>query len=196
MVLKLKVLDLFSGLGGFSQAFLDRGHEVVKIDIERSFKPNIQADVRFLPIKPTARFDVILASPPCDEFSKDSMPWHEADINKGMELVYVTKEIIDTLKPKFWVIENVRGAVKYFKPLFGDYRQRCGSRYLWGNFPKFKCKHELCYGKWKLPPTKDRKALRSKIPYVISYNLCKAIEYACKSSLAAILQKKEAYEQL
>jgi len=171
----MKILDLFSGLGGFSQAFLDRGHEVIRVDIDRTFKPTIQADVRKLPLK-KVHFDVILASPPCDEFSKASMPWHEADIKKGMELVYVTKKIIDELNPRFWVVENVRGAVRYFKPLFGDYRQRCGSRYLWGNFPEFPCDHKKCYGKQKIPPSPMRKALRSKIPYEISLNLCKSIE--------------------
>jgi hypothetical protein len=66
----MKVLDLFSGMGGWSQAFLDRGHDVYRIDndlrfntvprtfigdvIERSFKPE---------------WDVVLASPPCQAFS-------------------------------------------------------------------------------------------------------------------------------
>jgi len=172
----LRVLDLFSGLGGFSQAFLDRGHEVIRIDIDRSFCPTIQADVRDLPLKEKACFDVILASPPCEEFSKDNMPWHTGDIDRGMELVYATKKIINELKPKFWIVENVRGAVKYFKPLFGDYKQRCGSRYLWGSFPEFECDHSKCYGKWRLPPSGSRKALRSKIPYEISLGLCRAIE--------------------
>jgi len=186
---RLKVLDLFSGLGGFSQAFQDRGHEVIRIDIERSFKPTIQADVRKLPLK-RIHFDVVLASPPCDEFSKDSMPWYsDADIDRAMELVYAAKEVIDYLKPRFWVVENVRGAVKYFRSVFGDYRQRCGSRYLWGNFPKFKCRHELCYGKWKLPPSAMRKALRSKIPYEISCRLCHAIEDAVRFSISGFYQK-------
>jgi len=174
----LKVLDLFSGLGGFSKAFVERGHEVITIDIDRMFKPTIQADVRKLPLKKT-HFDVILASPPCDEFSKDSMPWYgkdEVDIDGAMELVYATKDAIDMLEPHIWVVENVRGAVKYLNPVFGEYRQKCGSRYLWGNFPKFKCDNKKCYGKWKLPPSPMRKALRSLIPYEISLNLCLEIE--------------------
>ena len=185
---RLRVLDLFSGLGGFSQAFKDRGHFVVRIDIDRELKPDVQADVRFLPIKDSTHFDVILASPPCEEFTKDFLPWYDgADVNRGLELVHVTRDVINRIRPRFWVVENVVGAVKYFKNIFGDYKQRCGSRYLWGNFPRFKCRHELCYGKERIFYTvrdpKKRKMLRSKIPYEISYNLCIAIENAMYSNL-------------
>lgn len=174
----MRVLDLFSGLGGFSQAFRDRGHEVVTVDIDAEFRPSIRGDVRYLPIKRGAYFDVILASPPCDEFSKASMPWHRdtANPDKGMELVHAAIRVINDINPQFWVIENVRGAIKYFKPVLGGYRKRCGSRYLWGVFPDFECDHRKCYGKWRLPPSPMRKALRSLIPYEISYNLCVSIE--------------------
>ena len=172
----MKVLDLFSGLGGFSQAFSERGHDVVTIDIDRSFRPTIQADLMKPPIKKGAGFDVVLASPPCEEFSRDYMPWLSGDPEKGMVLVHAAKRIIDEIDPEFWVIENVRGAVKYFKPLLGNYRQRCGSRYLWGKFPFFPCEHKKCYGKEKLPPSEMRKALRGVIPYEISLNLCMVIE--------------------
>lgn len=37
----MRVLDLFSGLGGWSAAFRDRGHEVITLDIEPKFKPDI-----------------------------------------------------------------------------------------------------------------------------------------------------------
>jgi len=177
----MKVLDLFSGLGGFSQAFRDRGHHVITVDIEKNFKPSVVADVRFLPIR--GKFDIILASPPCDEFSKASMPWYDGVV-PDMTLLKATVQIIQELKPRFWVIENVRGAIPYFEPYLGGYRQRCGSRYLWGNFPRFYCRHEKCYGKWRLPPSPMRKALRSKIPYEISLKLCLAVENALRYNLS------------
>jgi len=177
----MRVLDLFSGLGGFSQAFLERGHEVIRVDIEHTFHPTICSDVKHLPLKPFPRFDVILAAPPCEEFSRDFMPWLTGDVDKGMELVYVTREVIDAFQPQFWVVENVKGAIKYFQGVFGQYRQRCGSRFLWGIFPWFPCRDELCYGKVKLPPSPLRKALRSKIPYEVSYRLCLRIETAMQN---------------
>jgi len=41
----MRVLDLFSGLGGWSQAFKDRGHEVVTVDIAPKFAPIICKDI-------------------------------------------------------------------------------------------------------------------------------------------------------
>ncbi len=68
----MKVLDLFSGLGGWSQAFLDRGHEIVTVDNDEKFKPDICADMMILSAGSfgnPGKFDVILASPPCNCFS-------------------------------------------------------------------------------------------------------------------------------
>jgi len=179
---KLKVLDLFSGLGGFSKAFKDRSHDVVTIDNELKFKPDICEDI--LELKPDYlliqnHFDVILASPPCTEFSKSQMPesWQcrqRYGCNPDTKLLEKSIEIIEGIKPRYWIIENVSGARKFFKSFLGDYKKKVGSRYLWGVFPDFDC--SPVYGKWKLPKTDDRSALRSCIPYELSLSLCLAIE--------------------
>ena len=52
--------------------------------------------------------------------------------------------------------------------------KKVGSRYLWGNFPLIDVKPQ--YGKWKLPPSLDRPAIRSLIPYSLSFAVCKACE--------------------
>lgn len=44
----MKVIDLYSGLGGWGAAFLDRGHDVLSVDIEPSFNPDIVSDIRDL----------------------------------------------------------------------------------------------------------------------------------------------------
>lgn len=180
----MKVLDLFSGLGGWSKAFKDRGHKVITLDNNLDFNPDVCKDIMEVNKKDFQGiiFDVILASPPCTEFSKASFPpsWNKnRKVNPDTKMVERTIEIIQELKPKFWIIENVRGAVKFFKPLLGDYKKRVGSRYLWGIFPDFECKP--IYGKWKLPPIKNRPALRSLIPYELSFAVCEAIEKEVKN---------------
>jgi len=57
----LVVLDLFCGYGGFSQAFRDRGHVTIGVDIVGP--ADVLADVRRLPFSASFRPDVILASP-------------------------------------------------------------------------------------------------------------------------------------
>ena len=175
----MNVLDLFSGLGGWSKAFKDRGHIVVTVDNNQDFKPDMCKDVMLLNQEDFngCVFDVILASPPCIEFSKSMMPdsWNKnRTVNPDTLLVEKTISLIKELKPRYWIIENVMGARKYFKPLLGNPKKKVGSRYLWGEFPIFECKP--CYGKWKLSPSKNRPALRSLIPYELSLALCLAIE--------------------
>jgi hypothetical protein len=118
----MKVLDLFSGLGGWSQAFVDRGHEVIMVDIEQRFNPTITADIMNLnasDLSKFGQFDLILASPPCECFSVASLYHHwyrkkakdEATI-KAIALVEHTLNLIKELKPKYWVLENPTGMLR------------------------------------------------------------------------------------
>lgn len=166
----MRVLDLFSGLGGFSAAFKHREHEVVTIDIDERFKPDIVADILDIRDSDLPTFDVVLASPPCLEFSRESMPWKRTGKMPSMELVNHTLRLIEGLNPSCWVLENVKGAVPYL----GSPTKRVGSRYLWGDFPLFIGKPE--YGKEKLAPSPNRAALRAKVPFSLSLALCQAIE--------------------
>jgi len=185
------IIDLCSGLGGFSEAFLNRSWKVIRIDNDPQFKDipytiiyDVQDDGIFDILPDHA--DVIVASPPCTEFTKASLPrtWKcniKNPPNPDTSLLKSILQIIERINPTFYCIENVRGAVKYFNPILGNPRKHVGSRYLWGNFPDFECPH--VYGKWRLPPSKDRPALRSKIPFELSLALCLACEHALSHNL-------------
>lgn len=69
-------IDLCSGLGGFSRAFVDAGWDVITVDIERKFRPTIQANVMNLPFREDLMADVVLASPPCQTMSVASVSRH------------------------------------------------------------------------------------------------------------------------
>lgn len=178
----MNVLDICSGLEGWSQPWKERGHNVVTIDINPKFNPTICADLLKLPIEDLRKyghFQVITASPVCTEFSKASMPktWKSVQrfgCNPSTDLLQKIIAIIKELNPDYWIIENVRGAVPFFKPLLGKPIKRIGSRYLWGKFPMFDA--EPKYGKWKLPRTSDRAAKRSIIPRSLALNFCVACE--------------------
>jgi len=173
------MIDLFSGLGGASQAMKERGWDVITVDINPDFSPDICCDIQDFNYSGPPP-DLVWASPPCTEFSKASLPssWVcNGGIHKepDLSLVLATIRIIKEIRPRWWVIENVRGAVRYFKPILGDYQKKSGSRYLWGNFPIFDC--DPGFGKWRLPPSRDRAAIRSLIPSQLS----RAIAIACES---------------
>lgn len=193
----LTVVDLFCGLGGFSQAFRDRGHRVIGVDIVPP--SDVLADVRALPFNGKLKPDVVLASPPCQEFTKAMLPFRKCRENadpggKGMDLVRAGKRAIDAFDPRWWVLENVVGSVPHISPLLGRPVRRLGSRFLWGDMPLFLMADDRhLYGKmknfriakndptpkeWHKGNAKARARDRSKIPYEISLRLCEAMEKA------------------
>jgi hypothetical protein len=68
------MLDLFSGLCGASQAMIDNGWKVILVDKEYN-----GLDVCLF--STNEEIDLFWASPPCDEFSKMSMPWTIIQLN-------------------------------------------------------------------------------------------------------------------
>jgi site-specific DNA-cytosine methylase len=148
------VLDLFSGLGGWSKAFVERGHRVVTIDIEPKFKPTICKDIMTLTAEDIPDFDeidLILASPPCNCFSvasiyrhwnKDGTPKDQRTLD-AIKLVRHTLDIIESLNPTFWFMENPRGMLRKVIGLPTSTITQCQygrgimkSTDLWGEFPK------------------------------------------------------------
>ena len=149
------VLDLFCGLGGFSQAFAESDRwGVTTVDIEARFEPDIQADV--FDLRPSdfgQAFDVVLASPPCTQFSLaasslerfvDAEP-QTPDARDAVGLVYHTLGLIRGLSPGFWFVENPQGWLRH---IIGDPDGRVtycqyGTDYmkptdLWGTHPPMK----------------------------------------------------------
>lgn len=190
----MKVLDLFSGLGGFSEAFLRAGDEVVRVENNPllSEVPNTSIeDVRamrdrLLEFKasgyPIRNIDVVLASPPCYEFSLTfSAPRAVAERNNedfepSMELVEIAMEIIEIVQPRWWVIENVVGSAKYFEKVGLVPHQIMRPYILYGNFPKFSAgslPNKADHDSWHGHPLRSN--IRAKIPLELSMALRKAI---------------------
>lgn len=88
--------------------------------------------LRSLGIPPHTPILLVWAAPPCTEFSTARTV---KVANPSLELLGISKKVIDLLNPRWWVIENVRGACKHFLPILGSHRQRIGPFFLWGRFP-------------------------------------------------------------
>lgn len=135
-------IDLCCGLGGFSQAFADdHDWEVVRIDISPRMAANIIADVKHLPLKENLRPDVLLMSPPCEGFSTANSKWPQHGIKQAMEIVGACLEAVAILKPRYWMLENPKGRLRWFMATrprtvlnLGDYGYRTiKPTDLWGN---------------------------------------------------------------
>jgi len=195
----MRVLDLFSGFGGWSEAFKTAGHEVLRIENNPLLKdvPRTQLMCvkefrdELLIAKdqghPMLDVDIIMASPPCLEFSnayyapkaqwlRDNPERLFDDYEPSLELLEVTLEIIDILKPRYWVIENVIGAIKHFKPKLGIPRQIIGAYVLWGNYPEIIIRGEIpTKAKKDKRHSKLRSNYRAQIPIQLSHGLLVAI---------------------
>ena len=191
------MLDLYSGLGGASEAMYQDtiNWSVLRIDNNQLLNnvPNtVIMDIKTLPgqlhkPKYTQDIDLIWASPPCTEFSGGySSPKSIASRTIGLEnyepdmsLLETAIKIIDIVKPRYWVIENVAGSIRYFREYLGEPRQIIGPYVLWGNFPLLDVDPDRVKKK-KHKDTNSRDPLRSnkraKVDFEISAGLKKAIE--------------------
>lgn len=162
------MVDLFSGLNGASRAMRMRDWTVFAVEMDKKFKPTVYGDVRYLPIRPDCRPDLLWCSPPCTEFSRESMPWCKTGKEPSMDLWRASQAAVEYLNPHFWIIENVRGAQKWL----GRAEQHIGSVYLWGNFPPV----DVAVKNNRKNFSGQTPELRSEIPFKISYAVALSIE--------------------
>jgi transposase InsO family protein len=157
-VRKPRVLDLFCGGGSWSNYFRKLGFEVHSLDFDPKFRPTICADILEWDMQqfPPGFFDVVVASPPCEEFSfaKTRSP---RDLAKGDRLVLRALQIVEYLQPSVWMLENPR-ALLVHRPymqgipfvdidycMFSDWGYRKRTR-IWGSACIASLKSRLCDG--------------------------------------------------
>lgn len=193
-----KFVDLFAGLGGASESFLRAGWNVVRYDNNMLLQDVDQMHILDLMKNPLQDWfqyqffdievDVVWASPPCTEFSlaygapKPTALRNGEDFfpTRALEMVKRAKDIIDLIKPKYWIIENVAGSTHYISNLLGMRpRQIIGPFYLWGNFPAVNVDRNFKHSKFtndKHSSDPLRANHRALIPYEISQAFRIAIE--------------------
>lgn len=150
-------IDLFCGLGGWTEGLLAEGYRVVGYDIEaheydgeRYPAELVLADVLELHGSAFKDAALIVASPPCQEYSYMAMPWSKAKAKAAAIRADTTGAEVERLNRLFnacfriqreacaaaghhipMVVENVRGAI----PWVGRSRWNYGSFHLWGDVP-------------------------------------------------------------
>lgn len=153
--MKPLAIDLFCGLGGWTDGLLAEGWDVIGFDIEQHQYGDLKypaqlvlQDILTLHGKQFKNVDLIVASPPCQKYSYMAMPWGlakekqrsiEADPAKQKKLnalfdacFRIQQEAIAAAGRHIpMVVENVRGAQKWV----GRSRWNYGSFHLWGDVP-------------------------------------------------------------
>jgi hypothetical protein len=150
-------IDLFAGLGGWTDGLLAEGWQVIGFDIERHVYGEhrypaqlVVQDVLTLHGSQFRDADLIVASPPCQEYSYMAMPWSRgkakaaairadetgqklADLNRLFNACFrIQREACEAAGRHIpMIVENVKGA----QPWVGRARWSFGSFYLWGDVP-------------------------------------------------------------
>lgn len=150
-------IDLFCGLGGWTDGLLAEGYRVIGYDIEEHAygEHRYQGELVIqdvLTVHGSAFKDAVLivASPPCQEYSYMAMPWKLAKAKAAAIRADTTGAELERLNRLFnacfriqkeasiaagrhipLIVENVRGAI----PWVGRSRWHFGSFHLWGDVP-------------------------------------------------------------
>jgi hypothetical protein len=138
-------IDLFCGLGGWTEGLIAEGYDVVGFDIEQHIYGEhrypaqlVVQDVLTLHGRQFKDATLIVSSPPCQAYSYRAMPWKRAKAlpppdNTLFDACFrIQREACEAAGRHVpLVVENVRGAQKWV----GRARWNFGSFYLWGDVP-------------------------------------------------------------
>lgn len=136
---KPKIIDLFCGAGGFSWGFVREGYQIeLANDIEPStietYKYNhpdlnsnkilsgdIKEIVENIEKHVSSDIDVIIGGPPCQSFSSANQQRVIDDPRNILYKYYV--KAVEKIRPKFILMENVRGMLKVADEVVEDFKK-------------------------------------------------------------------------
>ena len=193
------IVDLGSGLGGASEAFVNDYSWIVKrfdnsdlvehvpFTIKADYVEQTQDIIDYIHVtKIEENIDEILiwASPECKEWSngyssrKSTMKRNGLIFVPDMTQLRAITQIINAINPEYYIIENVLGGVNYINTVFGDPKLIYRPWFFWGKFPQFRIDENRKHKTIKDPHSSNplRYHIRSKIPIGISLSLKNAIE--------------------
>lgn len=129
----MKMLELFSGSGEIARTFEQNAFKTYTVDIRRRkgvCEPDLKADVRNLQPEdlpgydPREPYQVVWIGLPCDvwSYAAGSFHWNKDGIPKTqkcrshIELLLHVLRLIDALSPEYFIFENPRGKLRFFRP--------------------------------------------------------------------------------
>lgn len=130
---KPKLIDLFCGAGGWTEAFQAEGWECTGVDVEDKGYAGrlLKTDVRNIKPGMIESFDAVCASPPCEEFARACLPWLRGDKQPSEEALSLLTWSVGICKgKKRRITESSLFSTRYLPgaAIVGSYA-------LWGDVP-------------------------------------------------------------
>lgn len=141
------MVELCCGTAVLSAEFVRLGWDVRTVDADPLHAPKVAsetrthlvADVRELAPSIVEGAAFVWGAPPCTEFSRHDQPWTRATNPPPPDTSIAVACFELARVAPLWGLENVRGAIRFLRPLFGPHVASCGrSFFVWGVLPKGK----------------------------------------------------------
>lgn len=177
------ILSLCDATGNISKPYKEAGYTVVQVDLATT-----EQDIRLLPYQ--GKVYGVIAQPPCTHLANSGARWFaskgESALLEALSIADACLRMVALCGPHFWVLENPVGRLRtYYGPPSFTFNP-CDFGKL-AESPEAYTKKTLLWGKFvpptpivlgmnpsvpategsrmhKLPPSKDRAALRSVTP--------------------------------
>jgi hypothetical protein len=166
-------IDLCCGEGGWTRGLLAAGWDVIGVDVE-SFEGYpatlFRWDVRELRPEWFPPFQLVVASPPCQEFSRHDMPWTRSKNPPAPDLsIWRACKAFARAAGVPLILENVRGAQRFC----GRSKACRGPFHLWGDVPALL--PEITY-RPKQTYGSQQRSLRAVIPFHLAHWIATAFK--------------------
>jgi hypothetical protein len=154
-----RALDVFCGVGGWTKAFQARGWDCTGVDLAdfSGVYPGtfVQADALSLGREWIDSFDVVLMSPPCEEYARAWLPWLRGDKKPAQWAIDLLEWSVALCDRPGRLVECSNFSARHVKGA-----ARVGSYSLWGDVPLLI--REVPRG--KMAKSGMRAELRAEIP--------------------------------
>lgn len=160
------LVELFSGTGTVSRVFRGHGWDTLTVDADPACGADVESRIEdFQYHGPTP--DLVWASPPCTTFSLAHYMRGAEPTGADWPLVQLTRRTILAMRPRYWVIENVRGLVRWWP----NPAASIGPWFFWGHFPPLPARGPF----FKLTDQVRAPARRGAIPAALAETFHQAI---------------------